>query len=138
MKINTILLSGGLDESAIELEFNSTKLLNYISYALTKGIVHFQYIKADGSTRLAFGTTKPELIPSKLATKADAMYGLLQEVNNGWDVRLGTANKVMELVEEIEAGHKPAKSHGEHTIIYYDLEQQGFRSFAPENLMAIY
>jgi hypothetical protein len=138
MKINNILLSKGLDAEAIELTFDSHKLLDYIKYALPKGLVHFQYIKADGTHRFAFGTTKPELIPSKLVSKADSMFEMLRDVVTAEDINSDVATRITELMDEIKAGHKPAKDHGANTIIYYDFEARGFRSFTPENLLAIY
>jgi len=142
-KINTILLSGGLQPDSVETECNSTRLLGYIETALKTGVCHFQYIKVNnGEIRTAYGTTNKKLIPNKLALKAEEMLRTLQEidkeVSKGWDISVDSANKVRELVEEIGAGHKPAIDHGLATITYYDLECQAFRSFLPENLLAIY
>jgi hypothetical protein len=142
-KINTILLSVGLQPDSVVTECNSARLLAYIDTGLKTGVCHFQYIKvSDGSIRNAYGTTNPKLIPSKLALKAKEMFEVLHEVekeaDNGGEITLDTAVKVTKLIEEVGAGHKPAIDHGLATITYYDLECQAFRSFLPENLLAIY
>jgi hypothetical protein len=85
---------------------------------LYKGEVNFVYTKKDGSERKAKGTMKPELLPvpkeleEKPADKLEA------------DIKAGE-KKV------IKKRQLPADS-----VLYYDLEANGFRSFKVDNLVS--
>lgn len=85
---------------------------------LYKGEVNFVYTKKDGSERKAKGTMKPELlpVPKELEEKpADKL-----------EVGMKAGEKKL-----IKKRQLPADS-----VLYYDLEAKGFRSFKVDNLVS--
>lgn len=114
---------------------------------LKEGIVVFEYEKKDGSTRVAKGTLKKELLPpvreeeeivfdkSSIDTLIGIKYESLEEYME--------LNKI-ELVGETEDGknylfkHKKEKRKvNENLQSYYDLEKESFRSFNKNNFKRI-
>jgi hypothetical protein len=114
---------------------------------LKEGVVVFEYEKKDGSTRVAKGTLKKELLPpvkedeeiifDKLSI--DTLIGIKYESLDEY-MKL---NKV-ELVGETEDGKnyrfkykKEKRKVNENLQSYYDIEKESFRSFDKNNFKRI-
>ena len=85
---------------------------------LYKGEVRFVYMKKDGSERKARGTMKPELLP------------VPKELEEKPEDKLEAGVKAGEK-KIIKKRQLPADS-----VLYYDLDAEGFRSFKVGNLVS--
>ena len=125
---------------------NMEERLEELINSLKEGVVVFEYVKKDGSTRVARGTLNEKFLPEKEPDE----FELDKE---GVDTLVGVKYKDMdeymslnkiELIGESEDGknykfkHKHRKvQKNENLLSYYDLEKEEFRSFDKSNFKKV-
>lgn len=105
-----ILLSSGSKTTVVNLKPVIDDLGLEVKNRLQNGIAHFIFMKVDGSTREAFGTTNAELLV-----------------------------KLVGPAPEKDKQKAPAKGTNPESdnIIYYDFDAKAFRSFKLSTVVAV-
>jgi len=118
--------------------------VNELMNRLHNGIVEFEYKKKDGSIRKAKGTLYPEFLPEKeneeIKFDVQAIDTLLEIKNISFEEYMETNN--LELLKKENEKYvfilnRKKKEKQENTVIYYDFENNSFRSFIKENFIRI-
>ncbi len=126
-------------------------MLEELKEKLAVGVVKFTYAKIDGTPRIAFGTTNPNLIPSYDKDKVNELVEktliLVEgtenvitdskklEQDNDW-----LTNRIAFVKEALKPFIKEKSSSYTHNLAfinYYDFESKGFRKFGIDNLISI-
>ena len=123
---------------------------------LKAGVVTFEYVKLDGTARVAKGTMNEELLPEKipdiLELNKEAIDALMVAKNirsideyareNGLEymgIRGGTETTGEDayVFSPIKDKRKLSEKTLESMFTYYDVEKDAFRSFKKENFKGI-
>lgn len=114
-------------------------------------IAHFEFIKKDGSTREAFGTLNPELIPKydekKVEGLVSASYAVSETLSTGINEKhtvldpdsFDVHRKVLaDALIPFQPKEYTEKDKPENLIIYYDLESKGWRQCYSDSVTRVY
>ena len=123
---------------------------------LKEGVVTFEYVKLDGTARVAKGTMRedyiPEKIPDILELNKDAIDALMVAKNirsideyakeNGLEYMgihggTETTGEDAYVFSPIKDKRKLSEKTLESMFTYYDVEKDAFRSFKKENFKGI-
>lgn len=126
-----------LESSISPLLSEASEMEDLLVKRMHQGVAHFVFKKKDGTLRTAYGTLKPELIPS---VKEIASEELFTALNNVLDVS-NSEEEARKLVATIRAKELP-KPEKEVAVVtaqrYYDLEAKAFRAFSLDSLVFIF
>lgn len=113
--------------------------------AMPKGVVKFSFKKANGEIRIAFGTTKSEILEGTFAKKAAVKrLAILNTLHNAIadqgfvliDSGSPYHNDILESLN-IEQTSVTAKEGENTTFPYFDLESQTWKSFRLDALLTV-
>lgn len=123
------------------------ELVEALEKSLHEGIVKFEYLKvSDGSVRQAFGTLKADFMPNSADKVMKEAFKQIEPAYGSYIEQGGTKDLVdvvviaMGKAEEIfeKERTKERKVKTPDTIVYYDLEAQGFRSMKKDSFISVY
>ena len=129
------------------MNYKSTNL-DDLARMLKEGVVTFEYVKKDGTARVAKGTMNEELLPEKIPDRVSFDVAAINELMKAKDIPTledsarENGLRVFGTIE-IEGQQKyvfvpiKAKKVNEDQFTYYDVEKDAFRSFKKENFKGI-
>ena len=129
------------------MNYKSTSL-DDLARMLKEGVVTFEYVKKDGTARVAKGTMNEELLPEKIPDRVSFDVAAINELMKVKDIPTledyarENGLRVFGTIE-IEGQQKyvfvpiKAKKVNEDQFTYYDVEKDAFRSFKKENFKGI-
>ena len=122
--------------------------LDDLARELKEGVVTFEYVKKDGTARVAKGTMNEELLPEKIPDRVSFDVEVINELMKAKDIPTledyarENGLRVFGTIE-IEGQQKYVfvpiknKKQNEDLFTYYDVEKDAFRSFKKENFKGI-
>lgn len=121
---------------------------------LVSGVAKFSYMTSKNDERVAYGTLKPDLIPTYSTEQVQALIdaslllkksfeGLRKDWMEEWDIKETDYDSTLLIVEKAFKPFEPKDDKiarapkPEHLQTYYDFGSKGFRSFNINNLINV-